>query len=194
MTTQQFHNPQNLTPEEYGADQGWRLLTVNELQLEMPANSQYYDSGFWHIRINTGCGCSEFTYRTRAPIPVDGNEWVSIGERKPTLEDFPVVAHRHLLKDKIWFADEDFCAANCTHWKRYRERYPATAPKPMTREEEDDKACEKWLSEAGIVGLTDSWHAALAYERAKYRALIDRYNNNEFNAREFIRAVGEMCK
>ena len=67
----EWFNPDNVTPEQVGASEGWRLLTVDEvsdLSREYP-ETQWYRHGAWECT-GTWCACREgrCTLRTKRPI------------------------------------------------------------------------------------------------------------------------------
>jgi hypothetical protein len=65
---QEWHNPDNLTPEQIGAKDGWRLLLKSEIIKRIPdTNIEWYGlDGKW--RSGTNGDDNKFTYRTKLPI------------------------------------------------------------------------------------------------------------------------------
>jgi len=67
---QQWHNPENLTPEQVG--EGWRPLVVGEQIHEGCECKPMWDRTSWHPGLDTHFKAgvwSPITYRTRAPLP-----------------------------------------------------------------------------------------------------------------------------
>lgn len=181
--TRQIHNPDNLTPEQYGAKDGWRLLYSGESRRDCEYLCEYLDrfrSSEWREwtgidePIHTAC---EFSYRTKRPDPfADG--WIKMSDRQPTATDLPV-----------WYFDErsnahGFSGVNgpwgavftgYTHWKPAKNDIPAPPVVELTQEEKDEAALVQYEKQQWPDSLSVShrprqmWHAALAYERARVK-------------------------
>lgn len=69
-TNHKFHNPMRLSREQYGADQGWRLLTKEEAK-KVPAGSYVlHRNGLWSESCNVGKeAATKLNYRTMLPLP-----------------------------------------------------------------------------------------------------------------------------
>lgn len=66
-----FHNPDNLTPEQYRSDRGWRLCTVQEVKTKLPMDSQFWWLDALWSQTNKRRGFSGFenvTYRTKKKL------------------------------------------------------------------------------------------------------------------------------
>lgn len=66
-----IHNPDNLTPEQYGAADGWRLLYGCELN-NLPLGAQVYKGRVWMTSLavgRSGKASKLYAYRTRTPDP-----------------------------------------------------------------------------------------------------------------------------
>lgn len=168
-----FHNPNNLTPEQYGASEGWRLLRVSELG-KNASEVQFFSYTSW-----SWVSCSpaavihdDGSYRTRAPDPfAPADSWVKMSERKPTSADYPIWVHDQNCKpDRIptWHLTSEPCEIDFTHW-RHTEKMPVPPARDLTQDEKDLHAHDEWIDGAGEnVGTTAGiWFAALAYERAR---------------------------
>src|ERR1700688_3911512 len=93
MREDKFHNPNNITPQQYGANEGWRLLTVEERSIPVLHKDAQYaleetlvGEPIWENRDFPYEKYTENdTYRTRAPLPVEAKEniWIKMSERKP---------------------------------------------------------------------------------------------------------------
>lgn len=76
----QWHNPDNLTPEQVG--DGWRLLTVEEMEAgrssgEHFKGEQYWDRARWHSSCNGACRYRDQTNRLPLSTPYpDGSRIV----------------------------------------------------------------------------------------------------------------------
>lgn len=64
-----WHNPDNLTPEQVGVSDGWRLLLKSEIDPNRPLTEEIecYRFGDWDK--TWGGNQSELTYRTKWPLP-----------------------------------------------------------------------------------------------------------------------------
>lgn len=196
MHSSKFHNPECLLPDQYQSRDGWRLLLKTELRA-IPFDSQVKSGGVWRGSDCQGyAGDDDVTYRTRAPLPVEDNGWVKMSERKPTKDDLPawvINSNGYGMGPVVEFWRDEILSNGCfkhlSHWMSVN--VPALPqPKAMTREEDHKAFSEQYAK----LHHRTMWDAALAYERAKYRALVDRYNNSDLKAHEFIHAVAEMCK
>ena len=65
-----------MTPEEYGASEGWRLLTTDEVHCYPDSLVEYsgrsYAGVMWHpdcVPPGKGTTCLNLCYRTQAPLP-----------------------------------------------------------------------------------------------------------------------------
>jgi hypothetical protein len=185
-TKPEIHNPDNLTPEQYGASEGWRLLYVGELQ---PHDSQFFSPfRIWRYGSDGHHQCSYLTYRTRTPDPyadkpADG--WIRMSERKPTEADLPVWAYYSddgtlTHWNRIYATDGCGCA---THWRHAKADTPAPPPREPTQAERDEAVFDafnksgdgfSWSSEAHgyTTALRTTWLKALAYERAEIAKLL----------------------
>ena len=93
-----FHNPSNLTSERYGAAEGWRLVTVDEMNcLPLDAEVTLPLVGGWDVSANRGRdGSKAYTYRTRTPLPAKSDK------ASPTPEE--VAAARAWIRLQMWLA------------------------------------------------------------------------------------------
>lgn len=67
----EWHNPDNLTPEQYGADEGWRLLLKDEMDGGR-GGYEYLVLGKWSPGNNpseVACTREKTSLRTRRPLP-----------------------------------------------------------------------------------------------------------------------------
>lgn len=67
----EFHNPGNLTPEQYGAAERWRLLLTDEI-LEMRVDEILYEDGKWRGVLGLAGKAAheaECPSRTKRPLP-----------------------------------------------------------------------------------------------------------------------------
>lgn len=69
---EEWHNPDKLTPEQVGVKEGWRLLTVSEVESNDQTLKEHvflWSSlhSVWRSQAKGNELC--FTYRTRAPLP-----------------------------------------------------------------------------------------------------------------------------
>jgi hypothetical protein len=195
-----LHNPDNLTPEQYGASEGWRLLYPNESPL--PADAEKFSSKRWEessFRSKPApMDFITYTYRTRTPDPyatqattdkpADG--WIRMSERKPTEADLPVWVYQPNAADgvTVWLRTmniEDMVA--CEHafpmWQP--ARIPAPPPREMTQRELDRRAYEDW----SLNGKGDAWSAAIACERAEIAKIIEQHFDNGRTDSECLRFI-----
>lgn len=68
------HNPDGLTPSQYGSQDNWRLLREDELKcLPKDAERKSKRTGNWVKSVMRGeHGMEGITYRTRQPLPGGG--------------------------------------------------------------------------------------------------------------------------
>lgn len=169
MTT--FHNPENLTPDQYGAKEGWRLLTESEVDM-IPMDSEVYfrRSDRWEKSSNRGhTADSVTTYRTRAPLPAGPDIWIKRSFRAPDASEFPVWYFGRPVVESdgmVWRATEPSSDVTWTHWKK-ADKAPAFPLKEKLTPE-DDRA---WL-----------------------RIQLDKYHAGEINPQQFINAVSGRVK
>lgn len=70
-------NPDELRDSDIETDDGWRLLSKEEMAFMMPKDAEYFDCGTWQCSSHAGrpmearyFSAREFyAYRTRAPLP-----------------------------------------------------------------------------------------------------------------------------
>ena len=170
--TRQIHNPQNLTPVQYGAKDGWRLLYVSEIR---PYDAEFYDCGSWHVskmrRIRVDKD-DENTIRTKQPDPfADG--WIRVIDRLATADDLPVWCY--VLGKSIRLA-RVMSEVDATHWRHAKNDIPAPPVVELTQEQKDEAALVEYDKQtwpgctAGVNRhQRHIWYAALAYERARVK-------------------------
>lgn len=184
-TTPKIHNPDNLTPEEYEAADGWRLLYKGELET-YPADAEFFYRGEWirscfagktiPLRVEDSCD----TIRTRTPDPYaqkTAHGWIKMSERKPTEADLPVMYG-------AW-ADDWVCVSSAvntsphpsyTHWMRA----PAPPPREPTQFQRDNAAYHEWHRNANGAGTLFAFEAGIAYERAEIAKMMDLMVGEKF--------------
>jgi hypothetical protein len=163
-----FHNPNNLTPSDYGASDGWRLLRVSELDAP-PANAQFTSTiSGWFPNAESPIRSLRYTYRTRQPDPFAAYSWVKMSERKPVKADLPLFRHRE-IDGHTWLANSLICYAGSTHWMH--ATVPAPPARELTQAEKDNAAHKAWMdSELYPVTSIEGFRAGVAYERARTAA------------------------
>lgn len=157
-----FHNPNNLTPAQYGASDGWRLLRESEI---VPPDGERLSFGVnWVSSNQRGVTHAPLsTYRTRQPDPfAPADSWVKMSERKPTADDLPILAYDG--GGFGLFVSSPPLFNGWTHWKPFRETPPA---RELTQAENDDAAFEAAKMKPEDISFRSVWHAALAYERGR---------------------------
>lgn len=190
----QIHNPDHLTPEQYGASEGWRLLYVGESR---PEDYQWRCNGTWVDKQEciglTVLRRHGFTYRTRTPDPYaepvkQADGWIRMSERKPTEADLPV----------WYFSGQAVCgpyeliSTGYSHW-RPAEKIPAPPPRELTQAERDEEAFWEWFENQEVYcacqpELCAGWHAGIAKERAEIAKLIEDTPGDALDALKAVEA------
>lgn len=191
-TTPKQHNPDNMTPDEYGANGGWRLLYSEELA-KLPFDSEYWSElhGEWLMSSfrNTNPGASSicpktgFTYRTRTPDPYapkaaadksPDSGWIKMSDRRPTFGMQPLYwAFRdgRVLRTEV---DGEMYTYSADYWKE-AEPIPAPPSRELTQPEKDEAAASSLLESEWAKNLfarsaapmRELFMAGIAYERAE---------------------------
>lgn len=174
-----FHNPNNLTPEQYGASEGWRLLRVSE---RVPDDAQYFSvvqslwlgSDWEGAKINGSC--SAYRTRTRDPFaPAD--DWVKMSERKPVASNLPLILGAYpegvnCAWTQLYCTTVMPCLDGWTHWTA-QPKIPLPPARELTQAELDERAFSDFYakSETKIRDMGkvqgDAFYAGVAYERAR---------------------------
>lgn len=182
-TTPKIHNPDNLTPEQYGAAEGWRLMYVGE---QTSTKDQFWSWSEWKQDHNPGPIQSyHATCRTRTPDPYASKAaakgsagWIKMSERKPKEADLPVcVWHARDQKAKYIKAAigrqgvQDCALAAFSHWM------PAPFDPPLqekSRHAKDLDAFAAWEDGEGsdCMTLSGAFLAGIAYERAEIAKMM----------------------
>lgn len=203
-----LHNPDNLTPEQYGASDGWRLLYVGE---NITSDAQWSDRwrpGGWSPALSIG-QCVEKTdgvaWRTRTPDPyaekpADG--WIKMSERKPTEADairgifIWCPYDRPALPSLVFSTDcHDYTSRGWTHWMPAESYIPAPPTRELTQAEKDEAAYSAWEMEAeDNTHPKDGWRGAIAYERAEIAKLIEGGRNSNGSADDVLVAIEARVK
>ena len=173
MITQQIHNPQNLTPQQVGVADGWRLLYVGE---EKPHDCQL--SGISTLSwFSASIGESvhrAYTYRTRTADPF-ASAWIKMSERKPT-------AGNANAAGEVWFWIPRFAHVGprrdifdygngATHWQPCRlvpEFTPAPPVVELTQAQKDEAAFKRDAIASNYASSGETslvWRRAIAYAR-----------------------------
>lgn len=170
MTT--FHNPENLTPDQYGAKEGWRLLTVEELN-NRPSDSEFHSlidiSPRWCRSDLKSKYLDVNTYRTRTPLSAEPDVWIKRSFRAPDMSEFPVwyFGRPHVAREGMaWRATFPSPDASWTHWKK-AEKAPEFPVEEVPTFRED----QYWLNR-----------------------LLEQYHAGEINPQQFINAVSGRVK
>ena len=121
------------------------------------------------------------------------NKWIKMSERKlPQGEP----AFVYYIGGNMDFIKNPVGEYSCSHWM------PATMPPPPAKEEtqrEQDKAAFRaWAKDSWTLntGYDEGWHAALAHERAWFRAELEKISGATFQGPvgAIIHAMRERCK
>lgn len=189
-----FHNPENLTPEQYGAKEGWRLLTIEEMRdpqrdIQMfGCLKQWIDSKLSGTRFTLA---RSVTYRTRAPLPHAESSWIKMSDRKPTEADANA-------EGNVWFwnparscPQDDFWNTGgwATHWMPKPWVAPAPPAKEPTRDEQDKAAFQHWHHFAHAMSPESAWDAALLYERSSLRLILAKYTANDITIQQLVAEI-----
>lgn len=134
---------------------------------------------------------------------MDTSPWIKWSDQKPTESDFSTIravefyqTNRLPVQIIRWTVYELDGCPSCEGNGSYYWRpvpIPEPPPKEPTQNEKDSAAFRSWLNgmratdaiESGTIpsAVVDAWYAAIAYERAEIRKLIDGCKFNDMRAR-----------
>lgn len=198
--THQFHNPDNLEPEQYSSHLGWRLLTKDELDAP-PKDSEFLaiPDDCWTPRDTHGKCDGRITYRTRTPLPQYSllAAWIKMSDRKPTEADLPL-AMASWRKDGSGFWSQTLCwenlppTGNWDYWCAMM-KLPALPAKEPARDELDREAWKHILDneegDVDMISFRRGFFAALNYERSALRLLLDKYTANSITIQQLVAEI-----
>lgn len=82
-----WHNPEGLTPEQVGVDEGWRLQLVSELTNDLNDNTQWWRQNKWSPTDSwMSLPGDNATLRTRAALPEHVLRWQAEQANSPEIE------------------------------------------------------------------------------------------------------------
>lgn len=211
-TTPKIHNPDNLTPEQYGAAEGWRLLYIGE---ERPADTEYWHQCRWGKSRIAGAEVDKWDFtslRTRTPDPyapkaaadkAPDSGWIKMSERKPTEADYPIgyVTEKHYTREHGVLSGVIYNSV-CTPPQDvlYWIKLPAPPSREPTQAEKDEAALvahdkDTYPSSTGPAECQrKAWFAAIAYERAEIARLVADYRNSAELPGDLIKKIEARVK
>ncbi len=190
----QFHNPENLTPEQYEANKGWRLLTKAEL-VTKPEGVQYRSTNTrqWLSCFRDGVVADECSYRTRAPLPCAATGWIKISDRKPTEADLPVMFGAATCEGgKAW--TQIFCGNLLMTDKSWTHWFPMNKiPEPPAPSESPDQLdyiarYGRPHDTAGFARM-NGWLEGVRDERSFIRSIVDHYLTSNVSRDEMVERI-----
>jgi hypothetical protein len=183
MSTPAINNPDNLTPEQYGAADGWRLHRIGEM---IAPDGEYYYEGSWNASVCKGdiIEFDDLAYRTRTPDSFAAKpatvspRWIPMSERNPT-EGQRVLAWDAEVKNSVLVTAGTCWAERITHWQPWVETPP---PRELTQADKDAAAFSAWdrspdghsLCGGSQAHRRDAFLAGITYERAEIAKMIGR--------------------